>query len=149
LAQDNSQSHGLFQSTGTVRNFTDLHVWQKSHQLFLDFVKDIQAMPNTRVTAILADQTARSVGSISANIAEGFASQNPREYCRYLVIARKSTSESENWFYKFRDTGLMAESVATGRIETCIEISKMLYSLIQAIRKPTTNKGPATRDKGL
>jgi four helix bundle protein len=131
-----------------VRNFTDLHVWQKSHQLFLDFVKDIRAMPNTRVTTILVDQTTRSIASISANIAEGFASQNPREYCRYLVIARRSASESENWFYKFRDAGIMGESIATARIETCVEISKMLYSLIQTIRKSTTNKGPEARDKG-
>jgi four helix bundle protein len=131
-----------------VRNFTDLIVWQKSHKLFLDFIKDIHTMPNTRVTAILVDQTTRSISSISANIAERFASQNPREYCRYLVIARKSTSESENWFYKFRDAGIMDESITNVRIETCVEISKMLYSLIQTIRKSTVNKGLGTKNKG-
>ena len=35
-----------------VKTFKDLIVWQKSHQLFLDIVEDIESFPNKRVAYI-------------------------------------------------------------------------------------------------
>ncbi|MFH0889173.1 MAG: hypothetical protein V1871_08205 [Planctomycetota bacterium] len=32
---------------GNIKHFTDLEVWKKSHYFFLDFVKDIEEIPNT------------------------------------------------------------------------------------------------------
>ena len=55
-----------------VKHFTDLEVWRRSHQLFLDLVVDLEHLPNTRPAAVVADQVIRSIGSIGANIAEGF-----------------------------------------------------------------------------
>ncbi len=131
---------GFLNVYNAMNNFTDLQVWQKSHRLFLDFIKDIGLLPNNRVTTVLIDQTVRSVSSISANIAEGFASRNPKEYCRYLDIARKSASESENWFLKFRDSEIMEKTLAQTRIDACIEISKMIYGLIKSIKNPHNSK---------
>ncbi len=70
-----------------ILKFTDLIVWQKSHKLFLDIVKDAENFPNKRVALIIADQVLRSSSSISANIAEGNGRHKGREYEHYLIIA--------------------------------------------------------------
>jgi len=77
--------------------FTDLIVWQKSHKLFIDIVDDVDKFPNKRAAQIIADQILRSSGSISANITEGNARRKGKEYEHYLIIARGSLAETENW----------------------------------------------------
>jgi four helix bundle protein len=57
---------------GKVRRFTDLEVWRKSHDLFLHLLLDLDPLPNTRIAAALTDQTIRALGSVGANLAEGF-----------------------------------------------------------------------------
>ena len=55
-----------------IKHYTDLIVWQRSHKLFLDIVKDVDIFPNKRAANTIADQIIRRSGSISANISEGF-----------------------------------------------------------------------------
>jgi len=83
-------------SKSTVKHFTDLKVWQKAHQLFLDSLKDIDYLPRTEAGRVLENELLRSIGSISANIAEGFNARSTKEYVHYLDIARRTASESEN-----------------------------------------------------
>jgi four helix bundle protein len=85
-----------------VKHFTDLTVWEKSHQLFLDALKDIEKLPNSQAVRIVTDQLIRSLGSVSANIAEGFNARSLKQYLYYLDVGRNSSSEAENWYYKIR-----------------------------------------------
>ncbi len=55
-----------------VRDFRDLIVWQKAITLFEHTVADVEKFPNTRAARIIEDQLLRCIGSISANIAEGY-----------------------------------------------------------------------------
>ena len=57
---------------GKIEHFTDLEVWQVSHELFLEVLKDLDGLPRSRAAATLTDQIIRSIGSIGANISEGF-----------------------------------------------------------------------------
>jgi four helix bundle protein len=98
-----------------VRHFTDLEVWRRSHELFLDLLKDVDPLPQKRGVVILTDQTLRSVGSVSANIAEGF-NRSKKKYLNCLDISFGEASESENWLYKFRDAGYLTNQTATQRI---------------------------------
>ncbi|MFH0889174.1 MAG: four helix bundle protein [Planctomycetota bacterium] len=77
----------------------------------------------------------RSIGSIGANISEGFNSRTTKEYIRYLDIAKRTTAESENWFYKLRDANLLNKDISNTRIKMCIEISKMLQGLMTNLFK--------------
>jgi len=120
---------------GAVQHFTDLEVWRRSHRLFLDALEDIKCFPRNEAARIIIDQLIRSVGSISANIAEGFNARSTRQYINYLDIAKRTTGESENWFYKIRDGGFLEIAAAKKRITECTEISKMLQGLINSLEK--------------
>lgn len=102
--------------------------------MFLQLLDDVERMPQKRGVVILTDQTLRSVGSVGANIAEGF-NRSKKKYLSCLGISLGEASEAENWLYKFRDARYLEESVANARIRELIELQKMLNGLIRAIRK--------------
>ncbi|MDY0169841.1 MAG: four helix bundle protein [Thermoguttaceae bacterium] len=116
-----------------MKRFTDLEVWRRSHTLFLDVLKELDGLPRTRAAAALTDQVVRSIGSIGANIAEGFNRSKSR-YLNALDIALGEANESENWLYKVRDAGFISPETAKPYIAECIEIEKMLSGLIRSIR---------------
>jgi four helix bundle protein len=120
-----------------VEHFTDLEVWRKSHFLFLALLNDLDPLPQKRSVAILSDQILRSIGSVGANIAEGF-NRSKKKYLNSLDIALGEADETENWLYKLRDAGLLDRDKANKRIQECIEIQKMLNGLIRSIRKTET-----------
>lgn len=120
---------------GAVTSFTDMVVWQKAHELFLLLARDVEAFPKTRAAGIVADQLLRAVGSISANIAEGFGRRTGAEYLHYLIVARGSTTESANWFMKCRDLNYLPPQVALDREGRCQEILKMLNAMIGTLRR--------------
>jgi len=121
-------------------HFTDLEVWKRGHQLFLDTWKDIQQLSKNLANRIIIDQILRSVGSISANIAEGFNARSTRQYISFLDIAKRATAESENWFYKLKDLGLLGQ-IIDKRISECIEISKMLSGLMKSLESRDKMRG--------
>lgn len=93
-----------------VTSFRDLMVWQKSNEMFLQIVCDLEEFPKTRVAEIISRQLLRSASSISANIAEGFGRQKGKEFQRYLIIARGSTTESQDWLLKCHALNFLDES---------------------------------------
>ena len=123
-----------------VKHFKDLFVWQRSHQLFLDIVKDIENFPKNVVSNVIINQIVRSVGSISSNIAEGFNSMTTKQYLNFLDIARRSSAESENWFYKLKDVGYLKDDIADKRINVCFELNKMIYGLMNSLRRKAVKR---------
>lgn len=123
-----------------IKHYKDLIVWIRSHQLFLDVVKDIEIFPKNIVSRVIIDQIVRSVGSISSNIAEGFNSMTTRQYLSFIDIARRSSAESENWFYKLKDIGYLGQDTADKRINECTELNKMLYGLMNSLKKRTMSR---------
>ena len=127
----------------TIESFKDLVVWQKSHQLFLDIAEDIESFPNKRVAWVITDQIVRSSASISANISEGFGRKTRADYEHFLVIARGSTTETQNWLIKCRDLGYISDEAFGLRDDICLQVIKMLNSLIGSLRrKNTTSLSP-------
>jgi len=118
-----------------IKHFTDLKVWRMAHQLFLDALKDAEKFPKSAAGKIVTNQLIRALGSVGANIAEGFNSRTTRQYVSYLDIARNSSSEAENWYYKIRDAKWLSEDMANQKIKICIEIHKMLQRMITNLEK--------------
>ena len=117
-----------------IKHFTDLQIWQRSHQLFIDLVNDIELFPKKKAAYILVDQILRSCGSIGGNIAEGFNRSKAR-FLNSLDIALGESNETENWLYKIRDIGFMNQEIAEERLREVRIISRMIASLIIKIRK--------------
>jgi hypothetical protein len=84
--QRHGEMKGLEKEGGRNKmKYSDLVVWQKAHQLFLDIAEDVERFPNRKAAQVIADQILRSSGSISANIAEGNGRRKGREYEHYLI----------------------------------------------------------------
>jgi four helix bundle protein len=125
------------QKRNTVQRFTDLEVWRKAHALFLRLLIDLESLPDTRVAVILTDQSIRSLGSVGANIAEGF-NRSKAKYLNCLDIALGEANETENWLYKLRDSNLVARNTANAHVAETIEIQKMLGALYRSISRSST-----------
>jgi len=121
-------------SSRRVQRFTDLEVWRRSHDLFLQILVDLESLPQTRPAWILTDQSIRSIGSIGANIAEGFNRSKPK-YLNSLDIALGEANETENWLYKLRDSKFMTRERANVHVAESIEIQKMLSGLYKSISR--------------
>jgi four helix bundle protein len=77
-----------------MKDFRQLKVWQKSHQLTLALYKLTASFPREETYGLTA-QIRRASSSISANLAEGCGRNGDAELARYCSIASGSASELE------------------------------------------------------
>lgn len=117
-----------------VQRFADLEVWRRSHELFLQLLFDLESLPNSRVAINVTDQSIRSLGSIGANIAEGF-NRSKAKYMNCLDISLGEANETENWLYKLRDANLLPREAANVHVAEVIQIQKMLSALYRSISR--------------
>ena len=120
--------------TVKMRHSTDLQVCRRSHQFFLNVVQEASNLPRGSAAEVIARQLFRGVGSISANIAEGF-NRTRKQFINYLEAAKDSGFESENWHYEIRDCWFMEKATGRERIKECSDVCKMLQSLLNELRK--------------
>lgn len=83
----------------------------------------------------LADQLYRSVGSISANITEGYSRKSMKEKARFYEIALGSARESKDWYFKSRH--ILDDGKAMNRIKLLTSIVKLLLTMINEKRNST------------
>ena len=77
-----------------MKDFRQLQVWEKSHQLALGVYKATQDFPKEELYG-LTSQIRRASTSIPTNIAEGCGRGTDPEFARFLQIAMGSASETE------------------------------------------------------
>jgi four helix bundle protein len=63
---------------------------------------DAQSLARHPVTSGLADQLYRAVGSIGANIAEGYSRASARDRARFYEYALGSAREAREWYVRGR-----------------------------------------------
>ncbi len=76
----------------------------------------------------LVGQLITSVGSISANIEEGYSKGFGRDYARFLSIALGSAREARGWYWRVRR--LLPTDVFKHRFELASEIIALLMTTI-------------------
>ena len=79
----------------------------------------------------IAKQLTRSVGSISANIEEGYGRGFGKEYPQFLRFSRGSARESKGWFKKSKF--LLGEENINKRIEKVDSIIAILTKTLQTL----------------
>ena len=93
---------------------------------------DVSALFQDKRMFGVADQLYRSVGSIAANIAEGYSRRSGRDQARFYEYALGSAREARGWYYQGRHA--LKDEVAPHRIELMTQIVRSLLTIIPAER---------------
>ncbi|MBI5294393.1 MAG: four helix bundle protein [Chloroflexi bacterium] len=89
--------------------FRKLLVWKRAHELTLMIYKITETFPKHELFA-LTNQVRRSVVSVEANIAEGYALGTAPNYLRHLNISIGSLAETECHLEIAHDLGYFSDS---------------------------------------
>jgi len=96
---------------------------------------DVTKLAADRRTVSLADQLFRAVGSVGANIAEGYSRRSGKDRARFYEYALGSAREGRHWYYEGRH--VLPDEVTEHRIRLLAEISRLLLVIVP--RKRTHN----------
>jgi len=95
--------------------------------------EDVLKLSKEKLMFSTADQLHRSLGSISANLTEGYSRSKGLDRARFIEISLGSARESRDWYYKSRHA--LSAEVIKHRMSLATHIIGMLASMIQHQRK--------------
>jgi four helix bundle protein len=116
-----------------VKDFRQLQVWQKAHQLTLAVYRITAGFPRAELYG-LTTQLRRSCSSIAANLAEGCGRNGDAEFARFCFIAMGSASELEYHLLLARDLKLIKSEDYQQLAEQATEVKRMLSGLLQKLK---------------
>jgi len=114
-------------------SFEKLEVWKRACTIAVSIY---DTFTNCRDYS-LKDQMSRAAVSIASNIAEGAERDSPKEYIRFLHIAKGSAAELRTQIYISCRIGIITIDKQKELTEELKVISKMLQSLIKSIKPKT------------
>ena len=112
---------------------TDDSLWKMQGYRLSLFMADIAWYDVTKLAAEprtlkLSDQLYRAVGSIGANIAEGYSRGSGKDRALFYQYALGSARESRDWYYKGRH--VLGESVFSHRMQLLTGAIRLLLTMI-------------------
>ena len=116
-----------------MKDFRNLKVWEKSHQLALAVYKATSTFPRHELYG-LTSQIRRACASIPANIAEGCGRSGDAELARFLQIAMGSASELEYHLLLARDLEFVSTSDYEHLTKEVVDVKRMLTRLLQKLK---------------
>jgi len=116
-----------------MKDFRELQVWQKAHQLTLAVYRITTPFPREELYG-LTSQLRRSSSSIPANLAEGCGRNGDAEFARFCSIAMGSASELEYHLLLAGDLKLIKPRDHEELARQTIEVKRMLAALIQKLK---------------
>ena len=108
---------------------------------------DVSKLVEDKRTISLSDQLYRAIGSVSANIAEGYSRRSGKDQARFYEYAPGSAREARGWYYQGRH--VLSETVAMHRIKLLTKIIRLLLTIIPAERGYKMKEEQASYDVGL
>jgi four helix bundle protein len=116
-----------------VKDFRELKVWQKAHELTLVVYQVTASFPREELHG-LTTQMRRAATSIAANLAEGCGRRGDAELSRFCSIAFGSASELEYFLLLARDLRLLERGDYDRLAEMTTEVKRMLTGLLQRLK---------------
>lgn len=107
---------------------------------------DATELMKDKRTIGIADQLYRSLGSISANIAEGYSHHTGKSRAQYYQYALGSARESRDWYYKAHH--ILKEEVVNHRIALITQVIKLLLVMVPQQRGKTLTLREEKADYG-
>lgn len=98
---------------------------------FRDVVKKI---PNSAATMRIIDQISGSLTSMGANDREADGALSRKDFIAKYTIVRKEAKETEYWLSLVKDLEMGSASMITPYINECIEIRKIVSSIMEHSR---------------
>ena len=108
-----------------MRDFHNLLIWKRSHQLTLDIYKVSQSFPKEELFG-LTSQIRRAVSSVPTNIAEGCGRNSNKDFAHFLQIAIGSASEVEYELLLAHDLQYINKDEYERLINEMVAIRKMI-----------------------
>ena len=115
-----------------MKDFRELIVWQRAHQVVLKIYKVTKSFPKEEMFG-LTSQMRRASVSVAANIAEGCGRKTDADLRRFLIIALGSGNEVEYHLLLCHDLGIVRDSDYSSISLDLIEVKKMLNSFIRKL----------------
>lgn len=94
---------------------------------------DVTKLIQDHRTLELSNQLYDAIGSIGANIAEGYSRSTGKDRARFFEYALGSARESRDWHYKGRH--VLGEAVVNHRLEFLTQIVRMLITIVPQQRE--------------
>lgn len=104
-----------------------------------DDVTKLMGDPRTRA---LSDQLYRAVGSVSANIAEGYSRGSNKDRARFYEYSLGSARETRDWYYKSRH--VLGEEVTLHRLDLMTQVIRLLLTMVPEQRTYTVHEEEAS-----
>ena len=128
------QSGGAGAGLGSdVKDFRDLQVWRRAHQLTLAVYQLTASFPREELYG-LTSQLRRSCASIAANLAEGWGRNGDPELARFCSIAMGSASELEYHLLLARDLKLLNAQDYARLAHQTGEVKRMLTGFMHKLK---------------
>jgi four helix bundle protein len=104
---------------------------------------DITRLARDRRTRSIADQLYRALGSISANIAEGYSRSSGADRAGLYEYALGSARESRDWYHKARF--VLGDQLTARRLVLLTSVIRMLLAILPRERAQTVRKTSPSR----
>lgn len=116
---------------------TDDSVWRTEVYRFGLFAGDLawydsRKLSQDKSLISLADQLYRAVGSISANICEGYSRASGKDQARFYEYALGSAREARDWYFKSRH--VLGQTVTEHRLNLLAQIIRQLLKMVPKYR---------------
>ncbi len=118
---------------GIPSRLSDDPLWKMKVYRFSLFLSDIcwrdvsKLVKDVRMKS-LSDQLYRAVGSISANVEEGYSKKSAKDRARFYEYSLGSAREARGWYYRGRH--VLGKAVFDHRATLLTESIKMLLKIV-------------------
>jgi four helix bundle protein len=116
-----------------LKDFRELKVWQRAHELTLAMYGATARFPKEETYGLTA-QLRRACTSIPTNIAEGCGRGSDADFAHFLQIAMGSASETEYQLLLSRDLGYLTQDEYPALQDCVQEVKRMISSLLKTLR---------------
>ena len=104
----------------------------KSFDFAIRIVNLYNYLKNEKNEYVLSKQLLRCGTSIGANVAEAEQAQSKADFVSKMNIALKESAETKYWLKLLNATGYITETELSSILKDCIEVEKILCSIIKS-----------------
>jgi len=112
----------------------------KSKRFAIRIIRLYKYLCDNKHEYILSKQILRSGTSIGANVKETIRGQSKADFASKMNIALKEASETEYWLDLLYETEYINETEYHSIIHECIELIRLLTSIVKSSRKKKEEK---------